>query len=997
MANSDDKPSILPLANIASLVVLIGGIAFYLAPLTSSRPSAEPDHEVTAWGEQDVDARLWQDPLEASDRHIDELLRRRAQGELPEPAEAHAHDMATVRGELASAGKSEKCVAGQPCLPRILAVMVPGLPYAEDVERRLRTRHAVVEGLSASDFTPKDYLHIGYFELRWPSDAKELNSYIAVPAAARTLLVPYEWYEHRPYGGSVDADLLVLWLRDDAFTNNAPLTRLAWLLGALKGTIQPFGPSPVADADGEMPAAIIGPVTSNGLRAILEDNVRPEFRAALHETEVYSASASVSDSELASEPKVCSYDDVLSAIPDLDSRMSDRLGGTIPGFHLHRTILQDPDLMRELVAELQRRYVWSSPPAHIVLLAQLDTVYGRSLPEAFSLAVEDPSLTGDRPVRIETFFYPEGIDGKVPTADKQDSTQAKPKVQQDQVDERPREATEGADQSDYLRRLADALQEEDADERSRLEGGIRAVGVLGADVFDKIMILRALRASLPDAVFFTNSIDARLAHPSEWDATHNLVVASAFGLQLDAFQHAGAYLPFRDSYETSAFAATLQAMHRDVPPPRVHLYEIGLHGALPLDETQGLPLADWAALRRWSLVGVVLFAAVLGGCGVARSDWNRHAKRNDRLDYVAEAAFLVLAGIIMVWLIVQAQSHVVGGEPMAMVDGVSIWASEELRLLVGILGIHFIWRSKRQIEICDRQIAERFHVKEPFTRAHIASPDGVPFAKTWRKYAALGTFRRRFGRTFVPAVIYILFSWSLMFVLGPPGTPARGTFARDVNLFITVGFTVPVTILLLFFVIDAMLLNKGFVDRIMKSPTLWPNRLLADYSPTIVDPKVDICVAELLDIKVIAERTAVIEPLIYYPFILLALMILSRLHYFDDWDLPLSLSIVFLLNAIGAVFAALTLRHSAETARGQALENLRRWLFEASIEKEGAGQTQSTAAAGRAAAAKQAIDEIKVVRSGAFGSFAENPVLGALLLPGGAGLIAVVQYLLVPH
>jgi len=126
-------------------------------------------------------------------------------------------------------------------------------------------------------------------------------------------------------------------------------------------------------------------------------------------------------------------------------------------------------------------------------------------------------------------------------------------------------------------------------------------------------------------------------------------------------------------------------------------------------------------------------------------------------------------------------------------------------------------------------------------------------------------------------------------------------------------------------------------------------------------------------------------------------MILSRLHYFDNWDFPLSLSVVFTLNAAGAVFAARTLRRSAEYAREKALEKLRRRLFDAGIEKESPHPEIKAAAAGQAVAAQQAIDEIKAVRTGAFGSFAENPVLGALLLPGGAGLIAIAQYLLVPH
>jgi hypothetical protein len=47
-----------------------------------------------------------------------------------------------------------------------------------------------------------------------------------------------------------------------------------------------------------------------------------------------------------------------------------------------------------------------------------------------------------------------------------------------------------------------------------------------------------------------------------------------------------------------------------------------------------------------------------------------------------------------------------------------------------------------------------------------------------------------------------------------------------------------------------------------------------------------------------------------------------------------------------------------------------------------------------AATARRLVDDIQGVRTGAFGSFAENPVVGALLLPSGAtGLVALARYL----
>ncbi len=160
---------------------------------------------------------------------------------------------------------------------------------------------------------------------------------------------------------------------------------------------------------------------------------------------------------------------------------------------------------------------------------------------------------------------------------------------------------DGHDQTDSLLRLADMMATEDREARNKGEKGFRAIGVLGSDVYDKLLILRALRPRFPDVVFFTNNLDAQFSQPEEWEAAHNLVVVSAFGLRLhDRWQRN--IPPFRDGYQTATFLGTLVAtgefeqrpgslVVKDqlLPPlalskimdlPRV--FEIGRNGALDL-------------------------------------------------------------------------------------------------------------------------------------------------------------------------------------------------------------------------------------------------------------------------------------------------------------------------------------------------------------------------------------------------------------------------------
>ncbi len=61
---------------------------------------------------------------------------------------------------------------------------------------------------------------------------------------------------------------------------------------------------------------------------------------------------------------------------------------------------------------------------------------------------------------------------------------------------------------------------------------IRAIGVVGTDFYDKLLVLRALRKSFPRAWFFTTDLDAGFCHPEEYDHARNLLVASHFGLSL---------------------------------------------------------------------------------------------------------------------------------------------------------------------------------------------------------------------------------------------------------------------------------------------------------------------------------------------------------------------------------------------------------------------------------------------------------------------------------
>jgi hypothetical protein len=1006
----------VPLANITVLLAMLGGAALYrFLPLTSPRPVVEPARGTLGWGGQDVDARLWQDPLEVSRKHREDVARGLAAKDGDGPAEIEAHGLKPVRSLLH--GKTTQTPgdgtgSDDATPPKILGVMVPGGAYEEHVERRLRTRHAVVEGLSALGFTPDDYLHIGYFETKWPikhDDLKQVSSNsLPGDALARSLTVPYEWYRAP---ASKRPDLLVLWLPADAFASR-PLTRLAALLGSLRSAEGPNGS--ITDDAEPIPAAIIGPRTSNDLVAMSDEPGEDWAKSILAQVRMYSAFASASDAVLGTDGPMT---------------IEKTLAKRFPSFQLSRTIPSDSDLMACTVGELGRRGVWKKRSGRVVLLAELDTVYSRGLADTFvkvlhnrknDASCQDAPPSDEAPPdgSIETIFYPEGIDGKVPTDRKDDKTPPSG-TPPEKTDGQPREATEGANQSDYLRRLAERLRKDDADSRWQGHDGITAVGVLGADVFDKIMILRALRRALPGAIFFTNNLDARLMDTSEWSATHNLIVASTYGLEPDDVgtrpgdgKAKPSYPPFRDAYETSAFTATLAALRPAVSLglPPVRLYEIGRFGPVPLEKTRAVPW--WTPGRwAWSIVGVTCLIGLLIWAkgmheGTLAPTTSGEPSPRCKLEPPSLSDVLTKTPVFLMFVCVPAiialfrlAQHLAeqGGEPVSLFEGVSIWPSEALRLLVGLLGVHFVAKSIVAIKKSNGELEKAFHLDDGMSQPSTVSVDGVEHvvaSRTWAEYVRAGQPFERFKRVVLPFLVYYLFGWSLIGMLGFPRVPGRGQLDPTVNLVITVLFAATVTIFLLFFVIDVMWLNRVMlVKKLMDLPTRWPEKLLREYRPeSDANPKVDACLSELLDIKLIAARTAVTGPLIYWPFLLIALTIVSRLSYFDDWDFPVALIVVFALNAGGAIFAAVTLRQSAEYARKRALEILRKLLSEATISHQSMVPDPRDRAV--VAAAKSAIEEVENMNTGAFGSFAQNPVVQAILLPGGASILAAAQALL---
>jgi len=187
--------------------------------------------------------------------------------------------------------------------------------------------------------------------------------------------------------------------------------------------------------------------------------------------------------------------------------------------------------------------------------------------------------------------------------------------------------------------------------------------------------------------------------------------------------------------------------------------------------------------------------------------------------------------------------------------------------------------------------------------------------------------------------------------------------------------------LLSFYVIDAMQLTRNFIRMFAREVTKWGRAVIdrSHRSPPLTERELSAYHAVFL----VAQRTQAVAPLIYYPLIVLALVVVARSSFFDNWTWPASAILIYAITAVWVIGSAILLARAAEELRATALNDLQRfWLL--GQESEPRRQTFD-----------EMISEIRDLKTGAFVPLTEQPFIRAILFPGGLlGLLAVGQRLL---
>lgn len=991
----------------AMLAILAGMFLSSSLPYKDERPSVRPLQSNYS-AVQDVEARLWQDPFAA----IDGVAKCQISESHNPPSNV------CDKKQLYYDSANDKDIT-------ILAVTLSGGSYQEAAEQRMRRRYAVLSALINQNFVPRDEQHIGYFQ-PYSKEILQKN-------------VPFEWWSLPKSATNNARKLLLLWV-DESSLLEQPATKLRKLLIEARPEIHP--PS----VWNPINYAVIGPNTSTILRDMLQE-VECSSPIAVVNTDrctgrtakdtlgkingqnivYFSAGATASDNKLLEEFQTVKDETVSSYFK----------GKSVT---LYRTTATDNDMMIRLTKELKLRHI--DDKDHIVILSEGDTFYGRSMPDAFNEKWDDLWNKQDKNKTVHIYSYMRGLDGKLP--DKGDKTGNTVEKKSDSKDKSSAdnliEVPEGQNQKDYLRRLAAnifALDQslKNGEDKNGNQKGIAAFGILGSDVHDKLMILEALRQYFPHKLFFTTDLDVIYSHSSKLPQTHNLLVISPFDLML-RHELQDKIPPFRDSYQTAFFLATQTMLKyeqsiqykQSIPDDWIdnhnlspRLFEIGRSHIVPLPidddkifsthEDSTCSWTDWQpcdnnvqppiiatyAFTSWynSMLAILSVVVIL-----PLVSWRVRKSIGSLWVYIVCIVGIIGLGVVIkkIWAFYIIQHDT---EPFYWFEGVSIWPSQLLRLLIVLFVIvFFLWGNKRIGKMQEDLQARTSTNNHDVVFALPSSCSSIPVTDWWKLFFVSnwkGLFSTGFPdqlwkeynshcqrsvstvRAVAHAVVFFVVAW-LIIKINPPNVPMRGDTALTVNV-LMIFMSVPLVILLTMWVVENALLCRQLITHLSAKPSQW-NRTARVFAmrKNKIAPE---CVDDWLDIQLVVRLTETLQPLIWGPMVCLVLLVMARSPVIDDWDVPWQLRIVLITMLLYAVFAEICLQQGAERARNKAIAQLT-----SKIKVQRNRKHPNDIVINRIEAE---IEGIKLLREGAFKPWYEWSLLRSF---GGLGtLVILLQYL----
>ena len=173
-----------------------------------------------------------------------------------------------------------------------------------------------------------------------------------------------------------------------------------------------------------------------------------------------------------------------------------------------------------------------------------------------------------------------------------------------------------------------------------------------------------------------------------------------------------------------------------------------------------------------------------------------------------------------------------------------------------------------------------------------------------------------------------------LFVLNPifgrPTYPARGLYA-DWAYFATIVADYLLLQFLIFFVLDATFFCLLFVSKLCLTESEWPAETTDRFSG---DLQLDGGpIHDWIDLKFVGQRTRCVGSLIYYPFAVIALLVVSRSTVFANYPPNLTILISQGISLFFVIACSIMLWWAATTTRDTIKENLMDKSFPRKVER----------------------------------------------------------------
>lgn len=386
--------------------------------------------------------------------------------------------------------------------------------------------------------------------------------------------------------------------------------------------------------------------------------------------------------------------------------------------------------------------------------------------------------------------------------------------------------------------------------------------------------------------------------------------------------------------------------------------------------------------------------------------WHSSLRRYRYVMLLAGVAWVIMACAIV------TDHYDKGGEPFSLTTGVSAWVGILFFLLAMLLGILFIGCSMQTVRANEKAIEAEFGLPgrdEPDKRLMKRAQ-----AYTHETYERTEDFLRRCyqdkgwkwargslgnevnavwlwqthilgwrlsDRLFWPVVwfgAFSLFQSALVKAFGRPHAPCRGDACY--RMYACIGLVCFISFLaLLILIANETRRRLRVINPIINKHTVWQTSAFDDRKQSDI--------SDWLDVRFVARITEGAGKLVYFPSVILLLLIAARLPYFDNWGFPPLLYMIYAIPAAYILGHMAILQLAARRARATALYHLRQKLEAIAL-----GRRRQPV---RRERIEGMITEVEALREGAFRPFAENPIVHALLIPsGGAGLLAMLTFLL---